>query len=151
MITKIFKYWRLIAYLLVNILIIYRLSVSSSDLSVVEGKIVTCRKESSGRSGFAYMLRIENNSTRFIIRDEFSGAFSFLEKNDVLGHVAKIYFNDADFTFGSKEMYHLYKVVIDDNEILKVEEAKENYRQTLLILILGNIVILYFFYRNRTV
>jgi hypothetical protein len=145
-IGKIFIGVLLSAFLYLQYIVVSRVLLQPKDLTEVNGIITNVERIQIPKRyigyNYAYALRIKNESKRFAIHEKHKRAFEFINMNNVEGKALKLSYDKKGFNSKDNLTYHIYRLEIDNQEILKINESKQTDKKGIIIFIIADLLII---------
>jgi hypothetical protein len=107
-----------------------RAFIQRDKLTQVKGVISNVQKIKFGRGNLsnAYVLTIKDIPISFAIQDNDFEAYSFIELNEVIGKKIELLYDNNDFDSDENLTYHVYKMNINNRNILSIDETTRFYK-----------------------
>ena len=135
-----------------HVFCINKIYKNPEDLKEVSGTVSNQHIfKKSGRSKYeAVILGLRFQKLQFAIHEKHERAFDFLKNNYVVDHRVAVLYDPDGYNGGEDLTYHIFGLKVDDQWLLKVEEAANQERLFIkTILIIDAIVILIFLWVRR--
>lgn len=146
-IGKIFIGIVLSGYLFLQYVVVDRIFKQASDLNEIYGEISNVQKVQIPKRyfgyNFAYALTIDNEPIRFVIHEKNQRAYDYISLNHVLGRKTRLLYDRKGHNSQKNLTYHVYFLEIGGQQILNINESKQTDKKGLIILICGDLLIIW--------